>query len=254
MGKSHFNDDVRDTWTVGIGTIGWDFWSVSNQLGKFSMETVISGQWWRSHQSLACKGLRFSDSVLSLGKMHQSPQSNTVWEDKLTLFESSSQHRTLDTIDGEPMEFEWNIFQGFTTLELVREVQKFMSRMGELEQFQGRIIFVSMLMTSHWEIKTMKRNILLIPHLCLYWSFLGPGPHCRSATKSKSSCRQWAISQKNLKDGSSSCRCSTASHGDPKTMNRNVNLTPTSFLFVRKDFHQEDVHSSDRKEVVFYLW
>ena len=34
------------------------FESVSNQLGKFSMETVISGQWWRSHQSLACKGLR----------------------------------------------------------------------------------------------------------------------------------------------------------------------------------------------------
>ena len=32
--------------------------SVSNHLRKFSMETVISGQWWRRHQSLACKGLR----------------------------------------------------------------------------------------------------------------------------------------------------------------------------------------------------
>ena len=42
---------------VDIGTIRWDFWSVSNQLGKFSMETVVSGQWWRSHQSHACKGL-----------------------------------------------------------------------------------------------------------------------------------------------------------------------------------------------------
>ena len=28
-------------------------------------------------------------------------------------------------------------------------------------------------------------------------------------------------------------------------MNRNANLTPTSFLFMRKDFHQEDGHSSD---------
>ena len=46
-------------WTVDIGTIRWDFWSVSNQLGKFSMETVLSGQWWTSHhQSLSCKGLR----------------------------------------------------------------------------------------------------------------------------------------------------------------------------------------------------
>ena len=50
----------------------------------------------------------FSDSVLCLGKMHQNPQSNTVWEDKLTWFKSSLQYRTLDTIDGEPKEFESN--------------------------------------------------------------------------------------------------------------------------------------------------
>ena len=52
----------------------------------------------------------FSDSVLCLGKMNENPQSNVVWEDKLTWFKSSLQYRTLDTIDGEPMEFEWNIF------------------------------------------------------------------------------------------------------------------------------------------------
>ena len=57
--RSHFKADVRHIWKVDSGTIRWDFWSVSNQLGKFSMETIISGQWWRSHQSLACKGLRF---------------------------------------------------------------------------------------------------------------------------------------------------------------------------------------------------
>ena len=85
-------------------------------------------------------------------------------------FKKSSQYRTLDTIDGEPMDFEWNIFAGSTALELVREVQKFMSKMGEREQFHGRIIFVSMFnsMTSHVDIKTMRRNVLLIPHLCLY--------------------------------------------------------------------------------------
>ena len=32
--------------------------------------------------------------------------------------------------------------------------------MSEPEQFQGRIIFI--------ELKTMKRNVLLIPHMCLY--------------------------------------------------------------------------------------
>ena len=76
-----------------------------------------------------------SDSVLCLGKMNQNPTSNTVWERQLEWFKDSSQYRTLDTIDGEPSGFEWNIFPGFSTLELVREVHKFMSNMGEPEQF-----------------------------------------------------------------------------------------------------------------------
>ena len=96
-----------------------------------------------------------SDSVLCL-------TSNSAWEEKLTWFKSLSQYRTLDTIDGEPMELEWNIFPGFTTLQLCNKVHEFMSK-------------------------------------------------------------KWAIHQKNLEDGASSCRCSTTSHGDLQTMNRNAN-------------------------------
>ena len=40
----------------------------------------------------------FSDSVLCFGKMSENPQSNTVWEDKLTWFESSSQYHAPDAI------------------------------------------------------------------------------------------------------------------------------------------------------------
>ena len=61
----------------------------------------------------------FLDSVLSLGKMNQNPTSNNAWEQQLDWFKDSPQYRTLDTVDGEPMEFEWNIFPGFTTLQLV---------------------------------------------------------------------------------------------------------------------------------------
>ena len=83
--------------------------------------------------------------------MHQNPQSNTVWDDKLTWFKSSSQYRTLDTIDGEPMEFEWNIFPGFTTLQLVREVHELLSRLSvQPEEFTGRIIFMSMFTDISW--------------------------------------------------------------------------------------------------------
>ena len=53
----------------------------------------------------------FSDSVVCFGRMNENPQSNTAWERQLDWFEDSSQHRTLDTIDGEPMEFKWNISQ-----------------------------------------------------------------------------------------------------------------------------------------------
>ena len=88
----------------------------------------------------------FSDSVLCLGRKNENPQSNTVWEDKLTWFKDSPQYRSLDTIDGEPMEFEWNIFPGFTTLQLCNKVQQFLSKMSvEPEEFTGRIIFMSIL-------------------------------------------------------------------------------------------------------------
>ena len=73
----------------------------------------------------------FSDSVLCLGKVNQNPTSNTVWVEKLSWFKDSPHYRTLDTLDGEPMEFEWNIFPGFTTLQLCNKVQEFMSKMSD---------------------------------------------------------------------------------------------------------------------------
>ena len=48
------------------------------------------------------------------------------------------------------MEFECKIFPAFTTLELVEEVQKFMSKMREPEKFQGRIIFMTMFNDIMW--------------------------------------------------------------------------------------------------------
>ena len=74
----------------------------------------------------------FSDSVLCLGNMNQYPISNTVWERQLERFKDSSQYRTLDTIDGEPMEFEWNIFTGCSTLELLREAHDYQFKEEDL--------------------------------------------------------------------------------------------------------------------------
>ena len=126
----------------GVTRINWED-SSWKHLSLVSDEQVIS--------LLHVKVYVFSDSVLCLGKIHQNPQSNTVWEDKLTWFKSSSQYKTLDTIDGEPMEFEWNIFPGFTTLQLCNKVQEFLSKMSEKpEEFKGRIIFMSMFNDISW--------------------------------------------------------------------------------------------------------
>ena len=118
-----------------MNTINWED-SSWKHLSLFGDEEVIS----LSH----AKVYIFSYSVLCLGKTNEKPQSNTVWEDKLTWFQSSPEYRALDTIDGEPMEFEWNMFPGFTTLQLSHKVQEFMSKMSEEpENFTGRIIFMS---------------------------------------------------------------------------------------------------------------
>ena len=53
----------------------------------------------------------FSDSVLCLGKMYENPKSSDAWEDRLGWFKTSQEYRNFERIDGEPMEFEWNISQ-----------------------------------------------------------------------------------------------------------------------------------------------
>ena len=85
---------------------------------------------------------------------------------------------------GEPMEFEWNIFTGFTTLQLVQEVQKFMNKIGDPDQFQGRINFMSMFNDIIWGIKDNEKECIANSTLVSLfakgfpagrWSFLGPG-------------------------------------------------------------------------------
>ena len=73
----------------------------------------------------------FSDSVLCLGKIQENPQSNDVWEQSLGWFKSSPEYSNFDRIDGEPTDFEWNIFPGFNTLQLNGEVKCLLLRLGE---------------------------------------------------------------------------------------------------------------------------
>ena len=121
----------------------------------------------------------------ALDRWTRTPQSNIAWEDRLAWFESSPQHRPLDRIDGEPMEFEWNIFPGFATVQLCHKVQELLSRLSVTpEKFTWRVIFMSMFNDISWGSKDNKKecesNAQLVSPLAKrfgagHWSFLGPG-------------------------------------------------------------------------------
>ena len=148
------------------------------------METIIFGQWWRSHQSLACKGLCIFRFCVMSWKGEWEPSIKYCLGRKMSWFKDSTQYRTLDTIDGELMEFEWNIFTGFTTLQLVDKVQEFKNKMGDPTQFKERIIFMSMFNDIIWGSEDNERecraNATLVSAFAKRsparrWSFLGPG-------------------------------------------------------------------------------
>ena len=122
----------------------------------------------------------FSDSVACLEKVNQNPQSNTVWEDKLKFRIQNFGHNWW-WANGIRLEY----FPGFTTLQLCNKVLEFMSKMSDKpEEFQGRIIFMSMFNDIIWRSTDNERecdanadfvSILAKRFTPGRWSFFGPG-------------------------------------------------------------------------------
>ena len=136
----------------GVKTINWEnsSWKYLSLIGD---EQVVRR--WRT------KVYIFSDFVLCLGKINENPKSNITREDRLTWFKSSREYRDLDKIDGEPIEFEWNIFPGFTTFQLCHKVQKLLLRLNVTpENFTGRIIFMSMFNDISLDQRTTRKNAI----------------------------------------------------------------------------------------------
>ena len=162
------------------------FWSVSHQLRKFSMETIISGHWWRSHQSSRMQRFTYFQILCYvlegwIKTQHQILLGKKSWVGSNV----HHKYRTLDTIDGEPI------------------------KMGDPAQFQGRVIFMSMFndisrtLVISLDLDQKRSGILLTStdheengteSLTWWWSnsektdthFSEPGVHCpeeRSKTK-----------------------------------------------------------------------
>ena len=127
----------------------------------------------------------FSDSVLCLGKVLQHPESNEAWKNRVAGIRSEKSYRDYDAINGESTEFEWNIFPGFTTLQLCDKVNDLLSNLGQTPTtFTGRILFMSMFNDISCDRKDNKdecsRNAESVKVFARRfgigkWSFIGPG-------------------------------------------------------------------------------
>ena len=159
-----------------VDTIPWEkhSWKYLSLIGD---ETIINLQ--------RAKVYVFSDSVLCLGRVHQHPKSNEVWKKRIEWITTDQSYRDYDGINGEPTEIEWNIFPGFTTLQLYDKVTDLLSKLGETpETFTGRILFMSMFNDISSDKKVNEEECLANAKVVsIYaknfgkgqWSFIGPG-------------------------------------------------------------------------------
>ena len=156
----------------GLETIGWEkhSWKYLSLIGD---ERIINLQRTRVYV--------FSDSVLCLGKIHQNPESNEAWKKRIEWITTSQSCRDFDGINGEPTEFEWNIFPGFDTLQLCDKVKDLLGRLGETpENFTGRILFMSMFNdiscgTTDNEEECLAHARVVSLYARKFGAFIGPG-------------------------------------------------------------------------------
>ena len=93
----------------------------------------------------------YSDSVLCLGRMHGHPEGKEKRKDQPQYSQRPNGHRESYGIGEEPIEFEWHIFPGHATLQILKEIQKdSQDRNIEPENFEDRIIFISMFNDIEW--------------------------------------------------------------------------------------------------------
>ena len=159
----------------GLDKIQWEknSWTRLSLIGD---ETVINLQ--------STKVYVFSDSVLCLGRVLQHPDSNEAWKNRVAGIQSGKSYRDYDAVNGEPTELEWNIFPGFTTLQLCDKINDLLSELGQTPQTcTGRILFMSMFN----DISVTKGNkdeclanagvvkVLARRFGVGQWSFIGPG-------------------------------------------------------------------------------
>ena len=131
----------QDFEILNVSTIEWTLtpWMRSTSLH----DTVIKWAKEKVHVH--------SELVLCLGKIYEHTEANAKWKDQLQEFQPSNKFKGSCGIDGEPLEFEWRIFPGHMTLEILQEIQDELEACpARPERFEDRIVFMSMLNDIAW--------------------------------------------------------------------------------------------------------
>ena len=100
------SEEILNVNTIDSASLPWT-------RSVLSHDQVI--QWTKAKERV------YSDSVPCLGKMNDSRDANTRWESQVEEFKMSASHRELLVIDGEAIEFEWNILPGFSSLQILQK-------------------------------------------------------------------------------------------------------------------------------------
>ena len=92
-----------------------------------------------------------SRNGLMLGGGAVAFRSESKMKNQFEDYRQSNSYRKLFGIDGEPIEFEWNIFPGLASLEILQKIRKDLKDQNlQPENFEGRIIFMSMFSDIGW--------------------------------------------------------------------------------------------------------
>ena len=105
--------------------------------------------YWQGSSVIKCKKSMYS-TIQYCAWAESVNSSVSAWKEKIDWFQNSLQLWELDRVDGEPMEFEWKNFQGFTTLQILAEIQNMTETKCKPEKFQGRNIFMSTYNDNAW--------------------------------------------------------------------------------------------------------
>ena len=154
-------DLVRHYSKVDFATIIWNSERIRDGM-EFDPLDEIYCVFRASHHvgesKCACQ-LRFG--LVSGEDVWDHAEANKKWKSKLLDFQQTNEHTELFGIDGETIEFEWNIFPGFTSLGILEKIRRDVgTQQVNPEHFGGRIIIMSMFSDIDWTNKGNSLNCI----------------------------------------------------------------------------------------------